>query len=82
MNVAEYLYRNPNGLIDALMETMELEDDEGLAEALGVSLPIIMQLRYKKLPVSAPLLLHMLEVSDTGVHELRNMIVARQSKLH
>lgn len=82
MQVAEYLYRNPNGLIDALLEAMDLEDDEGLAEALGVSVPIIIQLRYKKLPVSAPLLLHMLEVSDTGVRQLQNLIVARQSKYH
>lgn len=82
MNVAEYLYRNPNGLIDALLETMELEDDEGLAEALGVSVPIIIQLRYNKLPVSASLLLHMLEVSDTGVRELQNIIVAKKSKYH
>lgn len=82
MDVTEYLYRNPNGLIDALLETMELDDDEGLAEALGVSVPLILQLRYNKLPISASLLLHMLEVSDTGVHQLRNMIVARKAKYH
>ena len=82
MEASQYLYSNPNGLIDALLETMELESDEGLANALGISVPLITKLRYKQIPVNAHLLLHMLEVSETGVRELRNIIVARRAKYH
>lgn len=82
MEVVAYLYNNPNGVIDALIEKLELDSDDDLARFLGVSKTEIVRIRRKESKLTASLLLHMLELSDSCIWEIRNWMVIRTARYH
>lgn len=55
---------DPNHLLDALLQKLNLKNDAALSRALEVSRPMISKIRHRKLPVGAFLLIRMHEVSE------------------
>jgi hypothetical protein len=64
----------PHPLLDALIETLTLENDAALAETLRVSAPVISKIRSGKLPVGPSILMRMHETSDIPIARLRALI--------
>lgn len=71
---------NPDNLLDALLERLELKNDAALARLLEVAPPILSKIRHRRLPVGAALLIRMHEVSGLPVRELRNLMGDRRQK--
>ena len=71
---------NPDNLIDALIERLELKNDAALARLLEIAPPILSKIRHRRLPVGAALLIRMHEVSGLPVRELRNLMGDRRQK--
>jgi hypothetical protein len=65
---------NPDNLLDQLILQLELDNDAGLARALGVSPPIISRVRHRRNAISAALLLRMHDVSHLTIIELRKLM--------
>lgn len=65
---------DPNHLLDALLQKLNLKNDAALSRMLGVSHPAISKIRHRKLPVGASLLIRMHEVSDLSIKELRDLM--------
>lgn len=65
---------DPNHLLDALLQKLNLKNDAALSRALEVSPPMISKIRHRKLPVGASLLIRMHEVSDLSIKELRDLM--------
>ena len=61
---------DPNNLLDALIEKMQLKNDAALSRALEVAPPVISKIRHRRLPVGASMLLRMHEVSDVSIRDL------------
>lgn len=62
---------DPNHLLDALIERLNLKNDAALGRALEVAAPVISNIRHRKLPVGASLLIRMHEISDVSITDLR-----------
>lgn len=77
---AEHLVYNPNGLLDALIERMNLKNDAALSRALEVAPPLISKLRHGRLPVGAFILIRMHEVTKLSIRELRDLMGDRREK--
>jgi plasmid maintenance system antidote protein VapI len=71
---------DPNRLIDALIETMNLKNDAALARLLEVAPPVISKIRHRRLPVGASLLIRMHEATDMSIRELRDLMGDRRKK--
>lgn len=71
---------NPDNLLDALLERLELKNDAALARLLEVAPPVLSKIRHRRLPVGAALLIRMHEVSGLSVRELRNLMGDRRQK--
>lgn len=71
---------DPNNLLDALIEKLELKNDAALARVLEIAPPIISKIRHRRLPVGAALLIRMHEVSGLSVGELRTLMGDRRQK--
>lgn len=71
---------NPNHLLDALIERMELKNDGELARSLKVTTTIIRNIRQRRLPVGASILLWMHEATGIRVDELRELMGDRRIK--
>lgn len=71
---------DPNRLLDALIEKLNLKNDAALSRALEVAPPVISKIRHRRLPVGASLLIRMHEVSDLSIRELRDLMGDRRSK--
>jgi hypothetical protein len=69
---------DPNHLIDALIERLELRNDAALSRVLGVEAPVISKIRHKRLPIGASILIRMHETSDIAIHELRALMGDRR----
>ncbi|MDP3844035.1 MAG: hypothetical protein Q8Q81_15955 [Oxalobacteraceae bacterium] len=77
MNIAPIFNQvavDPNHLLDALLQKLNLKNDAALSRVLGVSHPMISKIRHRKLPVGASLLIRMHEVSDLSIKELRDLM--------
>lgn len=74
---AEY---NPNKLLDAMLNKLELKNDAALSRALEIAPPLISKIRHRRLPVAASMLIRMHEVSKLSVMELRELLGDRRSK--
>ena len=70
----------PNNLLNALLEVLQLKNDAALSRALEVAPPVISKVRHAKLPVSSSLLIRIHEVSGISVKELQGMMGDRRSK--
>jgi hypothetical protein len=71
---------NPDNLLNALIERLELKNDAALARLLEIAPPLLSKIRHRRLPVGAALLIRMHEVSGVPVRELRNLMGDRRQK--
>jgi len=71
---------DPNNLLDALIEKMQLKNDAALSRALEVAPPVISKIRHRRLPVGASMLLRMHEVSEVSIRDLRDLMGDRREK--
>jgi hypothetical protein len=71
---------NPDRLLDAMLERLQLKNDAALSRALEVAPPVISKVRHRRLPVGASLLIRMHEVSDLSVSQLRELLGDRRQK--
>jgi hypothetical protein len=71
---------NPDHLLDAMIEKLQLKNDAALSRALEVAPPVISKIRHRRLPVGASILIRMHEVSDLTVTELRELLGDRRTK--
>jgi len=71
---------DPNRLLDALIQKLNLKNDAALSRALEVRPPVISKIRHRTLPVGASLLIRMHEVSDLSIRELRILMGDRLEK--
>ena len=55
---------DPNHLLDALLQKLNLKNDAALSRVLEAGPPMISKIRHRKLPVGTSLLIRMHEVSD------------------
>ena len=71
---------NPDKLLDAMLDKLQLKNDAALSRALEVAPPIISKIRHRRLPVAASILIRMHEVSKLSVVELRELLGDRRAK--
>lgn len=69
---------DPNHLLDALIEKMNLKNDAALSRRLVVQPPVISKIRHRRLPVGASLLIRMHEESGLSIRELRELMGDRR----
>ena len=62
---------DPERLLNAVREKLNLKNDAALCRVLEVEPPIISKVRNKKMPIGALLLIRMHEVSKLSIHDLR-----------
>lgn len=67
---------NPNRVLDAIIEKLQLKNDAALSKALEVAPPVISKIRHNTLPIGATILIRMHEVSDFSIRELRDLMAA------
>ena len=70
-DAAEY---DPNRVLDAIIDKLNLKNDAALSRALEVAPPVISKIRHRTLPIGATILLRMHEVSDFSIRELRALM--------
>ena len=71
---------DPNRLLDALIQKLNLKNDAALSRALEVRPPVISKIRHRTLPVGASLLIRMHEVTEMSIRELRDLMGDRRTK--
>ena len=72
---------DPDRLLEALIDRLNLKNDAALSRALAVSPPVISKIRHRRLPVTGSLLIRMHEVTDLSIQELRQLMGDRRNKL-
>ena len=72
---------DPNRLLDALIQTLNLNNDAALSRAVEVRPPVIRKIRHRTLPVGASLLIRMHEVTDLSIRELRELMGDRRKRM-
>jgi hypothetical protein len=78
--LADQANYDPNNLLDALIDKLNLKNDAALSRALEVAPPVISKIRHRRLPVGASLLIRMHEVSDLSIKDLRILMGDRRDK--
>lgn len=66
---------DPNGLLDALLEKLNLKNDAALSRALEVAPPVISKLRHGALPIGPTILIRIHEVTHLGIREMRALML-------
>ncbi len=61
---------DPNKVLDAIIERLNLKNDAALSRALEVAPPVISKIRHRSLPI----LLRMHEVSEFSIRELKGLM--------
>lgn len=79
-SLLETVEYDPNRLLDAIIDKMNLKNDAALSRALEVAPPVISKIRHRRLPVGASMLIRMHEVTDLSVAELRALMGDRRKK--
>ena len=67
---------DPNAVLDAIMEKLNLKNDAALSRALEVAPPVISKIRHRTLPIGATILLRMHEKSNIPIRELKELTSA------
>jgi hypothetical protein len=67
---------DPNRVLDAIIEKLQLKNDAALSRALEVAPPVISKIRHNTLPIGATILIRMHEISDFSIRELRALMAA------
>lgn len=80
MSATEGLTYDPNHLLDALIDKLDLKNDAALSRALEVAPPLISKIRHGRLPIGASMLIRMHEVSDVSIKDLRALMGDRRAK--
>jgi len=65
---------NPNRVLDAIMEKLQIKTDVALSRALEVAPPVISKIRHNTLPIGATILIRMHEISEFSIRELQEMM--------
>ena len=65
---------NPNRVLDAIMEKLQIKTDVELSRALEVAPPVISKIRHNTLPIGATILIRMHEISEFSIRELQAMM--------
>jgi plasmid maintenance system antidote protein VapI len=71
---------DPNRLLNALLEKMNLKNDAALSRMLEVAPPVISKIRHRRLPIGASMLIRMHEATDMSIRELRDLMGDRRQK--
>jgi plasmid maintenance system antidote protein VapI len=71
---------DPNLLLDALIEKLNLKNDAALSRLLEVAPPVISKLRHGALPIGPTMLIRMHEVSDLGIREMRALMLKSENQ--
>lgn len=71
---------DPNTLLDALIQKLELKNDAALARELEVAPPVISKIRHRTLRVGATMLIRMHQASELTISELRNLMGDKPAK--
>lgn len=79
-NVVQIQRYDPDQLLAALLNKLNLKNDAALSRTLEVSPPVISKIRHRRLPVTASLLIRMHEVSALSIAELRHIMGDRRGK--
>jgi hypothetical protein len=79
-NVVQLQRYDPDLLLAALLNKLNLKNDAALSRTLEVSPPVISKIRHRRLPVTASLLIRMHEVSALSIADLRHIMGDRRSK--
>ena len=69
---------DPNKMLDALIEKLNLKNDAALSRALAVAPPVISKLRHGALPIGPTILIRMHEVSNMDIREMRALMLAQE----
>lgn len=72
---------DPNRLLDALIERLNLKNDAALARKLEVAPPVISKIRHGRLPVGASMLIRMHEETNLNIKELRELMGDRRNRM-
>ncbi|TWI50354.1 hypothetical protein IP92_01583 [Pseudoduganella flava] len=71
----------PDKLLDRLSQELRVRSDKQLAKALGLSADVLCQLRRRRIPVTATMLMQMQEVSGVPVDTLRALMGDRRRRI-
>jgi hypothetical protein len=69
---------DPNPLLAAVSEHLNVKKDSELARALAISPPIISKIRHRKMVVGANLLIRMHEKTNFSIKKLRALMGDRR----
>lgn len=69
---------DPNRLLDAVIERLDLKNDAALCKVLDATAPTISNIRHRRTPVGAALLVRMHEATNMSVRELRQLMGDRR----
>lgn len=73
---------DPNKVLDAIMEKLNLKNDAALSRVLEVAPPVISKIRHRTLPIGATILLRMHEVSQFSIRELKGLMGVEITPFH
>lgn len=79
-NLPEGADYDPNRVLDAIIDKLQLKNDAALSRALEVAPPVISKIRHNTLPIGATILLRMHEISDFSIRELRALMVSAKAE--
>lgn len=71
---------DPNHFIDQVAMRLRAKNDAALCRMLGVEPPLVSKIRHKRLPIGAPLLIRVHEVTGLAIGELRQLMGDRRRK--
>lgn len=71
---------DPDNLLNTLIKQLQLKNDAALSRKLEVTPPIISNIRHRRFPINAPLLIRMHEVSGMSIRALRDLMGDRRMK--
>lgn len=71
---------DPNHFINQLAVRLRAKNDAALCRMLGVEPPLVSKIRHKRLPIGAPLLIRVHEVTGLAITELRQLMGDRRRK--
>jgi plasmid maintenance system antidote protein VapI len=72
---------DPNILLDALIDKLNLKNDAALSRLLEVAPPVISKLRHGALPIGPTMLIRMHEVSEMNIREMRALMLRGAEKV-
>ena len=72
---------DPNILLDAIIEKLNLKNDAALSRLLEVAPPVISKLRHGALPIGPTMLIRMHEVSEMNIRDMRALMLKGDEKL-